>query len=108
MHAPAVPVVANVAAAPLTDPRARSPQGWSSRSPAGCAGARRSNGSAPTASTTLYEIGAGKVLSGLARRIDRDLATANVGTPAEVEAALAALSLRPHCQTGKDSKTCSI
>lgn len=41
--------------------------------------------------TTLYEVGAGKVLSGLARRINRDIATASVGTAAEVEAALAAL-----------------
>jgi [acyl-carrier-protein] S-malonyltransferase len=40
---------------------------------------------------TLYEVGSGKVLSGLARRINREIATANVGTPAEVEAALAAL-----------------
>ncbi|QND65526.1 ACP S-malonyltransferase [Mesorhizobium loti] len=42
--------------------------------------------------TTLYEIGAGKVLSGLARRINRDIATASVGSAAEVEAALAALA----------------
>jgi [acyl-carrier-protein] S-malonyltransferase len=42
--------------------------------------------------STLYEVGAGKVLSGLARRINRDIATANIGTPAEIEAALAALS----------------
>ena len=42
--------------------------------------------------TTLYEIGAGKVLSGLARRINRDIATAAVGNPADVEAALAALA----------------
>ena len=40
----------------------------------------------------LYEIGAGKVLSGLARRINRDMATAAVGTPVDVEAALAALN----------------
>jgi [acyl-carrier-protein] S-malonyltransferase len=39
--------------------------------------------------TTLYEIGAGKVLSGLARRINRDIATSAVGTPPDVEAALA-------------------
>ena len=39
-----------------------------------CAGARPSNGSAANGVTTLYEIGAGKVLSGLARRIDRDIA----------------------------------
>lgn len=42
--------------------------------------------------TTLYEIGAGKVLSGLARRINRDIATASVGTSADVEAAMAALA----------------
>jgi [acyl-carrier-protein] S-malonyltransferase len=42
--------------------------------------------------TTLYEIGAGKVLSGLAKRIAKDVATANVATPADVEAAMAALA----------------
>ncbi|TPN54240.1 ACP S-malonyltransferase [Mesorhizobium sp. B1-1-7] len=41
--------------------------------------------------TALYEIGAGKVLSGLARRINRDIATASVGAAVDVEAALAAL-----------------
>jgi [acyl-carrier-protein] S-malonyltransferase len=39
----------------------------------------------------LYEVGAGKVLSGLARRIDRDIAAVNIGAPADIEAALAAL-----------------
>jgi [acyl-carrier-protein] S-malonyltransferase len=87
---PMVPVVANVAVAPLTDPdeiakklveqvtgrvRWRETVEWF----------------AADGVTTLYEIGAGKVLSGLARRIDRNLATANVGTPADVEAAVAAL-----------------
>lgn len=33
----------------------------------------------------MVEIGAGRVLSGLARRIDRDLSASSVGTPAEVE-----------------------
>ena len=36
-------------------------------------------------------IGAGTVLSGLARRIDRNLATVNIGGPADIEAALSAL-----------------
>jgi [acyl-carrier-protein] S-malonyltransferase len=36
----------------------------------------------------VVEIGAGRVLSGLVRRIDRDLAARSVGTPAEVEALL--------------------
>jgi [acyl-carrier-protein] S-malonyltransferase len=88
---PVVPVVANVVVQPIEDPdeiarrlveqvtgrvRWRETVEWFG-----------ANGV-----TTLYEIGAGKVLSGLARRINRDIATANVGTPAEVEAALAALS----------------
>ena len=34
----------------------------------------------------LVEIGAGKVLSGLARRIDRELSGISVGTPADIEA----------------------
>ena len=78
--APVVPVVANVAVAPLSDPdeiaarlveqvtgrvRWRETVEWFG-----------ANGV-----TTLYEIGAGKVLSGLARRINRDIATAAVGTP---------------------------
>ncbi len=39
----------------------------------------------------LVEAGAGKVLSGLARRIDRELTAQSVGTPDEVEAFLKAL-----------------
>ena len=34
----------------------------------------------------LVEIGAGKVLSGLARRIDRELSGLSIGTPADIEA----------------------
>ncbi len=34
---------------------------------------------------TLVEIGAGKVLSGLARRIDREIGAVSVGTPADIE-----------------------
>jgi [acyl-carrier-protein] S-malonyltransferase len=89
--APVVPVVANVAVAPLSDPddiaaklveqvtgrvRWRETVEWFA-----------ANGVA-----TLYEVGAGKVLSGLARRINRDLATVNVGGPNDVAAALAALA----------------
>jgi [acyl-carrier-protein] S-malonyltransferase len=40
---------------------------------------------------TVVEIGAGKVLSGLVKRIDRDIATHNVLTPAELEAFLKTL-----------------
>jgi [acyl-carrier-protein] S-malonyltransferase len=90
-QAPAVPVISNVAVAPLTDPeeiaaklvgqvtgrvRWRETVDWFAV-----------NGVA-----TLYEVGSGKVLSGLARRINRDIATQAVNTPADVEAALLALA----------------
>jgi [acyl-carrier-protein] S-malonyltransferase len=89
-QAPIVPVVSNVAVQPLSDPdeivkrlveqvtgrvRWRETVEWFG-----------ANGV-----TALYEVGAGKVLSGLARRINRDIATAAIGTPADVEAAMAAL-----------------
>ncbi|MEX1204182.1 MAG: ACP S-malonyltransferase [Dongiaceae bacterium] len=41
---------------------------------------------------TLFELGAGKVLTGLARRIDRDLDAVSVGVPDEIEAALKRLT----------------
>jgi [acyl-carrier-protein] S-malonyltransferase len=89
-HAPVVPVVSNVSVEPTSEPdliaarlveqvtgrvRWRETVEWFG-----------ANGV-----TTLYEIGAGKVLSGLARRINRDIAVSSVGTPADVDAALAAL-----------------
>jgi [acyl-carrier-protein] S-malonyltransferase len=40
---------------------------------------------------TVIELGAGKVLTGLNKRIDRALAAQGVETPQEVEAALARL-----------------
>jgi len=39
----------------------------------------------------IVEIGAGKVLSGLVRRIDKDVAVRSIGTPADVEAFLKTL-----------------
>lgn len=41
--------------------------------------------------TQLVELGAGKVLSGLAKRIDKELSGTAVGTPADIEAFLASL-----------------
>jgi [acyl-carrier-protein] S-malonyltransferase len=41
--------------------------------------------------TEVYEIGAGKALSGMVKRIDREIATYAVGTPEDVVAAVAAL-----------------
>ncbi|MER8406241.1 ACP S-malonyltransferase [Mesorhizobium sp. M0185] len=88
--APVVPLVSNVTVTPTSDPdeiarrlveqvigrvRWRETVEWFG-----------SNGVA-----TLYEVGAGKVLSGLARRINRDIATSSIGSAAEVETAVAAL-----------------
>ncbi|MNY78315.1 Malonyl CoA-acyl carrier protein transacylase [compost metagenome] len=42
--------------------------------------------------TTLYELGAGKVLTGLARRIDKNINGVSVNGPADIDAAIAALT----------------
>lgn len=42
--------------------------------------------------TTLYEVGAGKVLTGLARRIDKNIIGVAVNGPADIDAAIAALN----------------
>ncbi|MEP9371121.1 ACP S-malonyltransferase [Mesorhizobium sp. KR1-2] len=90
-QAPVVPVVANVVVQPLSNPdeiaarlveqvtgrvRWRETLEWF-----GANGVK-----------TLYEVGSGKVLSGLARRIDKEIATSAINTPADVEAAVAALA----------------
>lgn len=90
IHAPAVPVVANVRAAAVTDPamirsllveqvtgsvRWRESVLWM----------------ADQGVTEAWEIGAGKALSGMIKRISKDVATNNVGTPDDVAAAVAAL-----------------
>ena len=90
MHAPAVPVIANVLAAPINDPaeiRQRLVEQV-------CGTVRwRECVLAMTAAgvTHVYELGSGKVLTGLAGRIDKTLIGHAVGTPAEIEAVLPAL-----------------
>lgn len=88
--APVVPVVANVRAAPVSDPdeivrllieqvtgqvRWRETVEWF----------------AANNVTTLYEVGSGKVLTGLARRIDKSVTGIAINTPADIDSALAAL-----------------
>jgi len=90
MAAPAVPLIANVRAAPITDAaeiaallveqvtgqvRWRETVQWF----------------AANGVTTLYEIGSGKVLTGLAKRIDKTVTGVSVNSPADIDAALASL-----------------
>ncbi|MBD9447581.1 MULTISPECIES: ACP S-malonyltransferase [unclassified Rhizobium] len=87
---PVVPLIANVRAAPVTDAdeiakllveqvtgqvRWRETVEWF----------------AANGATTLYEVGSGKVLTGLARRIDKTVNGIAVNTPADIDAAVAAL-----------------
>ena len=89
-HNPSVPVIANVLAAPVSDAeeiarllveqvtgqvRWRETVEWF----------------AANNVTTLYEVGSGKVLTGLARRIDKSVTGVTVNTPADIDTALSAL-----------------
>lgn len=91
MQAPAVPLVANVRAAAVSDPaeirdllieqvtgsvRWRESVLWM----------------ASAGVTEIWEIGAGKALSGMVKRIDRAVAARAVGTPEDISAAVAALN----------------
>lgn len=92
VNAPSVPVVANVLAAPITDPeeikkrlveQVTGTVRWRE-----CVTYMTANGV-----TDVYEIGAGKVLAGLAKRIEASLNASSVGTPADIDAALARINL---------------
>ena len=91
MRAPAVPVVANVEAAPLTDPaqirdalvrQVTATVRWRE-----CVAEMAGQGV-----DRFYEIGAGKVLTGLVKRIAPGATGAAVGTPEDVAAFKAALA----------------
>ena len=90
INAPSVPVVANVTAAPVSDPeqirRLLVQQVTGTVRWRECVLAMAAAGV-----TELYELGSGKVLSGLAGRIDKSLKATPVGTPADVEAAVTLL-----------------
>jgi [acyl-carrier-protein] S-malonyltransferase len=90
VNVPAVPVVANVLASPITDPdeickrlveQVTGTVRWRE-----CVQFLAANGI-----TDIYEIGAGRVLSGLAGRIDKSLKATPVGTPADIDAVVGAL-----------------
>ena len=90
MHAPVVPVISNVLAAPISDPaeirkrlveQVTGTVRWRE-----CVLAMAAAGV-----TEFYEIGTGKVLSGLAGRIDKSLKATPVGTPDDIKAVAAGL-----------------
>ncbi|MHB1109139.1 MAG: ACP S-malonyltransferase [Devosia sp.] len=92
MHAPTVPLVANVLARPISDPaeiRKRLVEQvtgmvrWTQ-----CVAWLTGEGGVGQ----LVELGAGKVLSGLAKRINPEAAAVSIGTPADIDAYVAALS----------------
>jgi [acyl-carrier-protein] S-malonyltransferase len=84
---PVVPVVANVLAAPISDPaeikRRLVEQVTGTVRWRECVLAMADAGV-----TTLIEVGSGKVLTGLTGRIDKSLKAQAVGTPADIEAVM--------------------
>lgn len=87
IDAPVIPLIANVTAGPVEDPveirrllveQVTGMVRWRE-----CCMTMREKGV-----DTMIEVGSGKVLSGLARRIDKELSALNVGLPADIEAFL--------------------
>lgn len=90
VNTPVVPVVANVLAMPISDPdeirRRLVEQVTGTVRWRECVQFLAANGI-----TDVYEIGAGKVLSGLVARIEKTLKATPVGTPADIDAVLGGL-----------------
>lgn len=91
INPPVVPVIANVKAAPVSDPaeiRTRLVEQvtgtvrWRE-----CVEAMSARGV-----TTYIEVGTGKVLAGLVKRIAKDAVALSAGTPGEIDAAAAAIA----------------
>ena len=89
--APNVPLVANVAATAVTNPAEI--RSLLVTQVTGSVRWRESVGyMAAQGVTEIWEIGAGKALSGMIRRVDKSIATKSVGTPDDITAAVAALA----------------
>ncbi|GIT91799.1 malonyl CoA-acyl carrier protein transacylase [Jannaschia pagri] len=90
LAAPSVPVVANVTAAPVSDPTQI--RALLVDQVTGSVRWRESVAAMAAAGVTeVWEIGAGKALSGMIRRIDKTIACRAVGAPADVTAAVQSL-----------------
>jgi len=91
IKAPAVPVIANVVAGPVSDPddirRRLVEQVVGTVRWRECVAYMAANGI-----TDVYEIGSGKVLAGLVKRTAASLNATSIGAPADIDAALAALT----------------
>jgi len=91
IHAPAVPLIANVIASEVTDPAQI--RGLLVDQVTGSVRWRESVlYMAKQGVTEVWEIGAGKALIGMIRRIDKDLTTGAVGAPDDIAAAVAAMT----------------
>jgi [acyl-carrier-protein] S-malonyltransferase len=91
LKAPKVPLYANVLAAPLSDPHEI--RAGLVRQVTGTVRWRESIGAMAAAGVTdVYEVGAGRVLTGLVRRIVPSLQGKSVGTPEEIAEAVAAVT----------------
>jgi [acyl-carrier-protein] S-malonyltransferase len=91
IHKPVVPLIANVLAEPISDP-----EEIKRRLVEQVTGTVRWRESvaamADNGVTDFYEIGSGKVLAGLVKRIAATANAQSIGTPADIDAALAALN----------------
>jgi len=90
ISSPQVPVVANVLAAPISD-AAEIKQRLVEQVTGTVRWRESVLAMANNGVTDVYEIGAGRVLSGLAKRVVPSLNASSIGTPSEIEAALPAL-----------------
>ncbi|WOI55024.1 ACP S-malonyltransferase [Palleronia sp. LCG004] len=87
IHAPAVPIVANVTAAPVSDPGEI--RELLVRQVTGAVRWRESIAAMVAAGVDeTWEVGAGKALSGMIRRIDKSVTTRQVGTRDDVRATI--------------------
>jgi [acyl-carrier-protein] S-malonyltransferase len=91
LRAPKVPLYANVAAAPLTDPDAIR-KGLIAQVTGTVRWRESISAMAAAGVTEVYEVGAGRVLTGLVRRIVPSLQGRSVGTPEEIADAAATIT----------------
>ncbi|MGE0627383.1 MAG: ACP S-malonyltransferase [Hyphomicrobiaceae bacterium] len=90
MRAPSVPVIANVLAQPISDP-ARIRQSLIEQVTDTVRWRECVERMVAGGVTDFYEIGSGKVLAGLVRRVVKDANASSIGTPADLDGAAALL-----------------